>query len=97
MRSDKELLAIQNHVVCEAEGCDFLFEGEFGLTQEEIDYIQSLGDQVKPPEQFNGTEPSPDKTVIEVQLFFRAPVYKMLAFADMSVQILAWQPNKRHA
>jgi hypothetical protein len=46
IRSDKELLAIQNYVVGQAEGCDFLHVGEQGLTHEEIDYIRSLGESL---------------------------------------------------
>ncbi len=60
MRSDKELLGIQNCIVGENEGVDFLHEGHHGLTQEEIEYIRSLGDQAredkpKPKEQPGGS------------------------------------------
>ena len=47
VRSDKELLGIQNRLVGEAEGVDFLYEGFCGLTLAEIDYIRALGNAVK--------------------------------------------------
>lgn len=46
MRTDKELLGIQNCLVSRSEGIDFLYEGEFRLTEEEIEYIRALGDKV---------------------------------------------------
>jgi hypothetical protein len=47
MRSDKELLAIQNRVVSDNEGVDFLCVGDFGLTAEEIAYIRSIADNLR--------------------------------------------------
>lgn len=47
MRTPEELLAIQNVVVGRAEGTDFLYEGEFDLTTEEIEYIRALGDEIE--------------------------------------------------
>ena len=49
MRSDKELLGIQNYLVIRAEGTDFLstFSTDCDLTEEEIAYIRSLGDQIR--------------------------------------------------
>lgn len=43
----ERLLAIQNFVVGEAEGVDFLYAGEFGLTEYDIGYIRGLGATVK--------------------------------------------------
>ena len=51
MRSDKELLGIQNQIVGENEGVDFLHEGHYGLTKEEIEYIRALGDKVRRDEE----------------------------------------------
>jgi hypothetical protein len=47
MRSDKDLLAILEYAVGQAEGVDFLYEGEFNLTGEEIEYIRKLADTVE--------------------------------------------------
>jgi hypothetical protein len=47
MRSDKELLAVQNYLVGQSEGVDFLYIDECDLTQEEVDYIRSLGDEIR--------------------------------------------------
>ena len=44
MRSDKELLGIQNALVGQSEGVDFLWLGDCDLTAEEIAYIRGLGD-----------------------------------------------------